>query len=1754
MAIPGSAGSFALAEAFVRIRPDTDGFRRDADAQLKREMAGDKVTVPVHAEVDISDLRRQLGTITVTEAVTAPDPGKITAALQILKQKMSALGIADIADVNVDPGKIAQSLQRMKILLQRVPGGSLPGLADMMDINIPVSTITTQLERIKNILNKASGQSAVADLLDVNLNTAQVQAGINKIQKAFAALAPGETIPLGLSDPGVLNSINAVRQAIGSLEGSQGNVVLPTAVFPPGELNQLTLFGDEIQKLKTDSGTGWNWAATVTGFQNTGQAASNAATILEEWLAANENATAGLKDLDAELKEKPGDLGAAGGAAKATGDKFLLLGRTIVANVGWWTLLHAGIDLAAESLIAVVGAALAAATGIAALVPVMTDIYNHIHAVNQVNSALGDQIPVLGANFRNFAESLGTASAGAELYGQAVTAISGKTGALAQSAAAVITVFEDWAAKIAIWLQAQNNFGAVLNQGRGYLVQFGQILANLFIAIDNLIKADPGVVHFFLDFVNGLATLFRIATSIPQPVLQIALGLHAVYLYGKLAGGVLSAIGFVMGGPLGKAIGTFGNLLRDLARNPALLLIGATALGIANNWNTATPQITGDINKINTALSQMTASQAIATIPRFIGQLSAALNNVSTAQAEKGFESFRGTLQAAGDNIQVIGHDLSDSVNIHKTFEQQAVAAWHAVYQATFGGLNTTAQATQEVGNTTARVHAEIAKLLTDEAGLLKVVGDLSAGTVTASHATYTYAQSLALMDLAGVKAGDSQQLAEQKVRGLLQGYEALSVQGPILAASVNAVTLATEQQQSQITALNQGWDAFFNLVSGGVSDMYAFEANLKTLDTQAGVSTKNLGLLSQGALTTGQDFIQSAQGANQMADQITSMVSAAGLGAHGTDLITASVKDYVALLLPAAKGSADFTSILYSMAQRGGYTGANSFQELSKWVATASGTVKAMGASGGPAQQLQGTMTALTGDVGNLTTDVQNLATALHDNLTNAMATAAFAASGGQKAFTDFATAIDTTGKNSVADIQTGTKLVQSLITQTGSAQQAHDMFILFAKQALHLTTTEANTLWTEIDAQLIPAVAKSGTTAAASSQQISDTFLKTLTAIHGLSPQLDSDVSAFTTAVQKTGDTSTRTQGARAQLIKDLEKAGYSAQAAAGLVDGLQAQINNLHGKNVNFVMTGQGAGQLYFNATTGVGGSISGGLKFLAGGGHVAGPGGPTSDVIPIMASSGEYVINAKSAKKLGLAQLDALNKYAGGGLVGGNFAAFEAGAGAGLNRASNFIAGNELAWGEDVARNWAAKVIAAVKAKLAAAAAKVAAGTPVAWSKVAGVTQWEGVALQALSLLGLPASDLPTVMAQILTESGGNPNAINLTDINAQQGDPSRGLLQVIGTTFAAYRNAGLSSNIYDPLANIYAGLNYAIHRYGNPGWLGVLGHGHGYGYGGQVMDSGGWLPPGRSLVWNRTGGYEHLSRDAGSEAAGGWHASLDDVCTKLDALIGVTGQQGRSFAGALNGTAASAGTRGSYSTRRLLLTSNREKVTSSGHFCLGQPRHRRGHRADGAPRRHPLGQPDVPRRRLPHPAAVLPRRPPADDRFRRHLDPRRRAAVRRPRVGPHDHPECADPRAGLQDPGRRARAAAEDHRRPALAADLDPGIGRGPADAADGTGLLPRPAVGAAAGRPGRLPGAGPGFLRGPGHGQVRGAALRPLQHPAADRVRRTHRDDQRPRHAARARGAGRLQHHQQPAVLAVSQVYRRPEHLLLGPCSPPVQP
>ncbi|GGQ07158.1 transglycosylase SLT domain-containing protein [Streptomyces mutabilis] len=92
-------------------------------------------------------------------------------------------------------------------------------------------------------------------------------------------------------------------------------------------------------------------------------------------------------------------------------------------------------------------------------------------------------------------------------------------------------------------------------------------------------------------------------------------------------------------------------------------------------------------------------------------------------------------------------------------------------------------------------------------------------------------------------------------------------------------------------------------------------------------------------------------------------------------------------------------------------------------------------------------------------------------------------------------------------------------------------------------------------------------------------------------------------------------------------------------------------------------------------------------------------------------------------------------------------------------------------------------------------------------------WIRESLDIMAQHGIPGS-YEGIHRNIMRESSGNPLAINNWDINAVNGTPSKGLLQVIDPTFQAYHVPGTSWDPYDPVANITAACNYAADRYGS----------------------------------------------------------------------------------------------------------------------------------------------------------------------------------------------------------------------------------------------------------------------------------------------------------------------------------------------------
>lgn len=265
-----------------------------------------------------------------------------------------------------------------------------------------------------------------------------------------------------------------------------------------------------------------------------------------------------------------------------------------------------------------------------------------------------------------------------------------------------------------------------------------------------------------------------------------------------------------------------------------------------------------------------------------------------------------------------------------------------------------------------------------------------------------------------------------------------------------------------------------------------------------------------------------------------------------------------------------------------------------------------------------------------------------------------------------------------------------------------------------------------------------------------------------------------------------------------------GPKLKAAAKWFDKFRADVTDsiagIHGKTVTV-----GVNLATQKRWQGVGAATGGYVKGL-----VRGPGGPKADKAGIFAlSNREFVMQAAAVERYGVPFMEAVNagRLAGGGLVvkarTPSKKSIDTDIWSAVKRAANSMASALFSFGGIGG---------------------------------SGVERWRGLVQQVLRMLGQSLSWTNAVLQRIRMESGGNPRAINLWDINAQRGDPSRGLMQTIGSTFNAYAGRFRSRGIYDPFANIFAGVNYALHRYGG---LWVMTRPGGYGKGGLVSyDHGG----------------------------------------------------------------------------------------------------------------------------------------------------------------------------------------------------------------------------------------------------------------------------------------------------------------------------
>ncbi|MFC4373378.1 transglycosylase SLT domain-containing protein [Nocardia halotolerans] len=163
---------------------------------------------------------------------------------------------------------------------------------------------------------------------------------------------------------------------------------------------------------------------------------------------------------------------------------------------------------------------------------------------------------------------------------------------------------------------------------------------------------------------------------------------------------------------------------------------------------------------------------------------------------------------------------------------------------------------------------------------------------------------------------------------------------------------------------------------------------------------------------------------------------------------------------------------------------------------------------------------------------------------------------------------------------------------------------------------------------------------------------------------------------------------------------------------------------------------------------------------------------------------------------------------------------------------------------IPRAFAQKMVSALANKVLSSGSSGGGGAN--YTPTDGVEQWRDLAIQAMRREGFNADDpaqVNAMLAQIQSESGGDPNILQqVQDVNSG-GNEAQGLLQIIPGTFAAHRDPSLPDDRTDPLANMVAALRYYRATYGTD-LTTTWGQGHGYDQGGIFED--------KTFGWNTSG--------------------------------------------------------------------------------------------------------------------------------------------------------------------------------------------------------------------------------------------------------------------------------------------------------------
>lgn len=1069
-----------------------------------------------------------------------------------------------------------------------------------------------------------------------------------------------------------------------------------------------------------------------------------------------------------------------------------------------------------EFLAVAVPAFVALAAAAAVALQGTQDVVNRVSSIYTVTEALGPAFHTTAGQVLGLSDNLQKAQNAMqpqiyEIFGGVLDALKGHMGQLTDMGKQVISVFDRFVASIDVQMRGAlgNTLSGLIANGVNDLTRFGQVLGNLGHAILNFAAAMPGLAEVLLGVIDGISKLIFWLSTLPKWLITSVMageeflrwGSLLVNLFGRITAGIgtlVGAAGFdAVGGAISKAgntarkeAGSFSGLLTTIvsfaAENP--LAAFAIAAGLALTAVTIKILTAKDstqqwVSSLEGAVSANFGLQQIGVTYQNLQQVTSAFtgaqkqvnNLLDTKHVIEYGNAQKGMAAATAGNVEAAGQEQAamSANNLALAFAKNKSAELSAAQKTLSNDFNT------EISNV---------EFISKKYGVDYVQAAQLAGAAGVS--------------LTGKIQGNSNaaQIARQQIDNLRTGYMAMGQAAGSLGDDINAVSIATALQQSQISKLNQSWDTVVHTIQAPSSSFLSMAQSLAQFNKDATISGAQMTGLGGAATTTAHnvstasiqlqtDFNTSVTAANAMIDSLRTAAAVTG----NTGPLVQGIKDAVAALIPMAGSSQAAQAQIYALAQEANGPASGGMQAVAKW---AGKVIDPMG-------QLQTLTGKAAMSMANLGADSANLAATIQTSLNQTLVAQAQILTGVSQKTATYLYDLQHLGSQS--------PVTQAALADLNNAQgTANNLAATGASSLTALTGKQVN-YSSALDAGKSPRSA----------------FNVDLATVLSRSPGATGDVNNLAIAVRNHGTTSSAYQTARAKLIADLEKSGLNAKTATGLVDNMTTAIKNIPpSKAVSFTVSGTGQWSISQQMGFAAGSTANnrGGILPTPTGNPVGGatgmriPGYGGGDTFPAMLEPGETVVPKHLTPHVaGLMKAHGVPGFAQGGIV-------------------PHYAGGPAGAGQFVQTDWAGTIYAAANATanaikgsiqqaMNAMVGKGAAGSGASIAlgqKLAASMGWTGVQWQDLYALWM-------------RESGWNAYAVNPSSGAA-------GIAQSLGHGAVQLGNAG---------AQISWGLQYILQRYGNPAnaWQHELSAGW--------YDNGGYLPPGLSLAMNGTGAPEPI---------------------------------------------------------------------------------------------------------------------------------------------------------------------------------------------------------------------------------------------------------------------------------------------------------